>query len=101
MRAPRLVKLLLWICILADVLIIAGLVTKVWRTGMGGLSAWLRHVHFVPIYAANGRATFLLQPDYRFTIFYVGWIVGVFTATALLLRAYRKHASSHRNRPRP
>jgi hypothetical protein len=88
MRTRKLTRNLLWLSILLDALILLGLGVKVARNGINGLSAWFLHVHLVPVSAINGEATFQLQPDYRFAVFYAAAILGAVALTLFLVRLY-------------
>jgi hypothetical protein len=78
----------LWLAILTDVAIIGAIVTKVYRSGISGLLAWFQQFHFVSVSATGDRATYKLEPDYRFTAFYIAVILGALVLTVLLLRIY-------------
>ena len=78
----------LWLSLLTDVAIVGAIVTKVYRSGIRGLVAWFQQFHLVPISATSGQATYKLEPDYRFTAFYIAVILGAFVLTLFLLRIY-------------
>ncbi len=78
----------LWLSILADVAIVAAIATKVLRSGIRGLVTWFQQFHLVPVSATSGQATYRLEPDYRFTAFYIAVIFGAFALTLFLLRTH-------------
>jgi len=82
----------LWLSIFVDVAIAGAILTKIYRSGLGGLVAWFQEFHLVPVSATNGEATYRLVPDYRFTAFYIAAILGAFTLTFFLVRSYLRKA---------
>jgi len=88
MGTHKRLRAILWLSGLLDVAIVVGLALKMSRAGMGGLSAWFRRVHFIPVSATSGRATYLLRPDHRFTLLYLALMLVALALNLFAVWAY-------------